>query len=134
MGLFFFSLSLSAVQISLLKQETSWGSCSTAYRKKPANGLQALAESILKPSAWLIRDSLLHGLHLSPPLTSCEEQKILDLWQSLTFASVRAEPQKASRQCCGARANSGLPSLQNSAWYGYFELQKWDSPCRNPYP
>lgn len=105
---FFISLSLSAVQISSLpKQETSWGSCSTAYRKKPANGLQALAQSTLKP-AWLIGDLLLHGLHLSPPLTSCEEQKILDLWQSLTFASIRNEPQKACNQCCVAQTNSGL--------------------------
>lgn len=105
---FFISLSLSAVQISTLpKQETSWGSCSSAHRKKPANGLQALAQSTLKP-AWLIRDLLLHGLHLSPPLTSCEEQRILDLWQSLTFASVRNEPQKTSNQCCVAQANSGL--------------------------
>lgn len=79
-GFVFFSLSLSAVQSSSLpKQETSWGSCSTAYRKKPANGLQALAQSTPKPSPWLITDSLLHGLHLSPPFTSCEEQKTLDL-------------------------------------------------------
>lgn len=133
----YFSLSLSAVQISSLpKQETSWGSCSTAYRKKPASGLQALAQSTLKPSAWLIRDLLLCGLHLSPLFTSCEEQKTLDLWQSLTIASVRAEPQKASNQRCVARANSDIPSLQASAWYGCLDLQKWDfqSPCRNPYP
>lgn len=132
---FFFALSLSAVQIpSLPKQETSWGSCSTAYRNKPANGLQGLAQSTLNPSSWLIRDFLLHGLHLSPPFTFCEEQEILDLWQSLAFTSVRAEPQKVFNQCCVAQANSDIPSLQASAWYGYLDLQKWDSPCRNPYP
>lgn len=69
-------------------------------------------QSPLKPSAWLIRDLLLRGLHLRPPFTSCEEQKIFDLWQSLTFASVRTEPQKASNQCCVAQADSAIPSLQ----------------------
>lgn len=110
--LFFFFLSLFQLSRSPLcpNRKLHGEVAALHYRKKPANGLQALAQSSLKPPAWLFRNLLLCGLHLSPPLTSFEEQKILDLSQSLAFTSVRTEPQNTSNQCCVANSGNSLPS------------------------
>lgn len=65
----FFSLPLNCPGLLFVQTGNFMGKlqCCIEKKKKPTNGLEALAHSVLKPSDWLIKDLLLWGLHTSHP-------------------------------------------------------------------